>query len=117
MAIESLTASTPMPSLLGVVQLQSFKEPVARFTSRPPANEIVGPTAPSFELAAQWGAQDRLQRKSDIWDKFWRNWVDPLLTESDGWSFYDPTEDRPRAPLPVNLPRAFGAGVQFRASF
>jgi|GEM_PF-1435062 len=69
------------------------------------------------ELVADWRALDQSQLAREPWDHFLQSWVDPLLVESDGVSFYDPAGDPVKSVLPVNRPRAYGFGIKFRTSF
>jgi len=69
------------------------------------------------ELESIWHRRDPAEAKRSSWDQFLRDWVDPLVVESDGVSFYDPTEYRVRSVLPVKEARGIGFGVKFRVSF
>jgi hypothetical protein len=69
------------------------------------------------EVVSDWVQMDRSRGYRGPWHHFLENWVDPLVVESDGVSFYDPSEYPVKSLLPVKLPKAYGFGVKFRASF
>jgi hypothetical protein len=43
--------------------------------------------------------------------------VDPLVVESDGLGFFDPSQVPVNSPMPIRLPKAYGFGLRFRMSF
>lgn len=96
------------------VELANGPEPVSE-----EAAEMTG-VDPGFrgsEVMTEWVQTDRNRGYRGPWHHFLENWVDPLVVESDGISFYDPSEYPVKSLLPVKLPKAYGFGVKFRASF
>lgn len=87
--------------------------------SEKPASESVAvdPWNRGAEVATAWVQEDRNRGYRGPWHHFLENWVDPLVVESDGVSFYDPSEYPVKSLLPVKLPKAYGFGIKFRASF
>ena len=75
------------------------------------------PWVRSSEVMSEWVQTDRNRGYRGPWHHFLENWVDPLVVESDGVSFYDPSEYPVKSLLPVKLPKAYGFGIKFRASF
>ncbi len=71
----------------------------------------------SSEVMSDWVQVDRSRGYRGPWHHFLENWVDPLVVESDGVGFYDPSEYPVNSVLPVKLPKAYGFGVKFKASF
>lgn len=77
----------------------------------------VDPWVRSSEVMSDWVQVDRNRGYRGPWHHFLENWVDPLVVESDGVSFYDPSEYPVNSVLPLKLPKAYGFGVKFKASF
>lgn len=74
------------------------------------------PQTRPIDLQSEWRSADQ-QRFEDNWNHFLRTRVDPLVVESDGLGFFDPSQVPVNSPMPIRLPKAFGFGLRFRMSF
>ncbi|MFZ9855568.1 MAG: hypothetical protein ACO3I0_10670 [Limisphaerales bacterium] len=68
------------------------------------------------DLQSEWRSADQ-RRFEDNWNHFLRTQVDPLVVESDGLGFFDPSQIPVNSPMPIRLPKAYGFGLRFRMSF
>jgi hypothetical protein len=78
---------------------------------------VAGASQPRpIDLQSEWRSADQ-RRFEDNWNHFLRTQVDPLVVESDGLGFFDPSQIPVNSPMPIRLPKAFGFGLRFRMSF
>ena len=74
------------------------------------------PPTRTVSLESEWRSADQ-RRFEDNWNHFLRTQVDPLVVESDGLGFFDPSQIPVNSLMPIRLPKAYGFGLRFRMSF
>lgn len=109
------SGSQPVPFSTGSSVSAQLDSPAPELATKPEAETI--PTDPALELSRSWAEAERAHRGYPGWDHFLDVYINPLFVESDGLSFYDPTEVGDNPLLPTRNSRGFGFGLQFRTSF